>query len=126
MSAKSQVSSIFPQFKMLVEKRFQSTIKALYSDNGDKFLKLKPYLSNHGISHYTTAPHTPQQNGVIERRHRHFVETSLTFLHDASLPLSYWPHAFQTAAYLINRQPTPLLQNKSPFEVLFNNQIISI
>jgi len=35
---------------------------------------------------------------------------------------SYWPHAFQTAAYLINRQPTPLLQNKSPFEVLFRQQ----
>jgi len=43
-------------------------------------------------------------------------------LHDASLPLSYWPHAFQTAVYLINRQPTPLLQNKSPFEVLFHQQ----
>jgi len=68
MSAKSQVSSIFPQFKMLVEKRFQSTTKALYSDNGGEFLKLKPYLSNHGISHYTTAPHTPPKNGVTERR----------------------------------------------------------
>jgi transposase InsO family protein len=119
MSAKSQVSSIFPQFKMLVEKRFKSTIKALYSDNGGEFLSLKTYLSNHGISHYTTAPHTPQQNGVTERRHRHLVETGLTLLHDASLSLSYWPHAFQTAAYLINPQPTPLLQNKSSFEVLF-------
>jgi len=122
MSAKSQVSSIFPQFKMLVEKRLQSTIKALYSDNGGEFLSLKTYLSNHGISHYNTAPHTPQQNGVTERRHRHLVETGLTLLHDASLSLSYWPHAFQTAAYLINRQPTPLLQNKSPFEVLFRQQ----
>jgi len=41
MSAKSQVPSIFPQFKMLVEKRFQSIIKALYSDNGGEFLSLK-------------------------------------------------------------------------------------
>jgi hypothetical protein len=122
MSAKSQVSSIFPQFKMLVEKRFQSTTKALYSDNGGEFLKLKPYLSNHGISHYTTAPHTPQKNGVTERRPRHLVEIGLTLLHDASLPLSYWPHAFQIAAYLINRQPTPLLQNKSSFKVLFRQQ----
>ena len=63
---------------------------------------------------------TPQQNGVSERCHRHLVETSLTLLHDASLPLSYWPHAFSTATYLINRQSTPLLHNKSPFEALFH------
>ncbi|KAJ0099515.1 hypothetical protein Patl1_20748 [Pistacia atlantica] len=47
---------------------------------------------------------------------------SLTLLHDASLPLSYWPYAFQTVTYRINRQPTPLLQNKSPFEVLFGQR----
>jgi histone deacetylase 1/2 len=80
-------------------------------------------LSNHDISHYTTAPHTPQQNGVTEKRHRHLIETGLTLLHDASLSISYWPHAFQTTAYLINHQPT-LLQNKSPFEVLFRQQPI--
>ena len=74
----------------------------------------------HGISHYTTTPHTPQQNGVSERRHHHLVETGLTLLHDASLPLSYWPHTFSMATYLINRQPTPFLHNKSPFEALFH------
>ena len=122
MSTKSSVSSIFPQFKHLVETRFNSKIKSLYSDNGGEFISLKKYLSLHGISHYTTAPYTPQQNSVSERRHRHLVETGLTLLHDASSPLSYWPHAFQTATYLINRQPTPLLQNKSPFEALFGQR----
>ena len=48
------------------------------------------------------------------------VETSLTLLHDASLPLSYWPYAFSTSTYLINKQPTPLLPNKPPFEALFH------
>ena len=122
MSTKSLVSTVFPQFKLLVETRFKCSIKSLYSDNGGEFLSLKKYLSDHGISHYTTAPHTPQQNGVSERRHHHLVETGLTLLHDASLSLSYWPHAFQTTTYLINRQPTPLLKHKSPFEVLFGQR----
>ncbi|KAJ0027681.1 hypothetical protein Pint_36319 [Pistacia integerrima] len=120
MPTKSSVSSIFPQFKNLVETKFQTKTKSVYSDNGGEFVALKNYFSIHGISHYTTAPHTPQQNGVAERRHRHLVETGLTLLTNADLPLSYWPHAFQTSAYLINRQPTPLLNNKSPFESLFN------
>jgi hypothetical protein len=50
----------FPNSKCWLKKRFQSTTKALYSDNGGEILSLKTYLSNHGISHYTTAPHTPQ------------------------------------------------------------------
>ena len=111
MSTKSLVSTVFPQFKLLVETRFKCSIKSLYLDNGGEFLSLKKYLSNHGIIHYTTAPHTPQQNGVSE-----------TLLHDASLSFSYWPYAFQTTTYLINRQPTPLLKHKSPFEVLFGQR----
>ena len=80
---------------------------------------LKSYISVHGISHYTTAPHTPQQNGMSERQHRHLVETGLTLLMDAHMSLSYWPYAFQTVAYLINRMPTSTLNNQSPFEKLF-------
>jgi IS30 family transposase len=58
MAAKSSVSSIFPQFKHLVETKFQAKIKSVYSDNGGEFVALKNYFSIHGISHYTTAPHT--------------------------------------------------------------------
>jgi len=83
-------------------------------------MSLKPFLSLHGISHFTTTPHTPQQNGVSERRHRHLVETGLTLLHDVNLPLTYWPYAFHITTYLINRQPTPLLQNISPYQTLFS------
>jgi transposase InsO family protein len=109
METKSSVRIIFPQFKNLVENRFQLKIKSIYSDNGGEFVALKYYFTTNRISHYTTAPHTPQQNGVSERRHHHLVETGLTLLHDVSLPLQYWPYAFSTAAYLINHQPTPLL-----------------
>ena len=116
---KSGVSKNFPHFKRLVETRFQKSIKTLYSYNGGEFIALKSYLLLHGITHYTIAPHTPQQNGVSGRRHHHLVETGLTLLHDAHLDFSYWSYAFQIAFYLINRQPTPLLQEKSPFEVLF-------
>jgi histone deacetylase 1/2 len=59
---------------------------------------------------------------MSERRHRHLVEIGLTLLTDAHMPLSYWPYAFQTATYLINRMPTSTLNNQSPFEKLFNQR----
>lgn len=66
------------QFKTLVENRFQCKIKTIYLDNWGEYVSLKSFFSLHGISHFTIAPHTPQQNGVSERRHRHLVEMGLT------------------------------------------------
>lgn len=37
------------------------------------------------------------------------------------MPLIFWPLAFTTAVYLINRLPTPTLNNQSPFFKLFNS-----
>lgn len=119
MQNKFSVSIIFQYFKHFVENHFQTIIKYLYFDNGEEFIALKPFLLQNGINHYTTTSHTTQQNGIAEWRQRHLVETGLTLLHDASLNLSYWSHTFQTMSYLINRQPTLILQNKSPFKVLF-------
>jgi hypothetical protein len=65
-------------------------------------------------------PHTHQQQGSIKRKHRHIVETGLSLLSHANMPLRYWDDAFQTACYLINRLPTHVIQNQSPFEKLFH------
>ena len=48
------------------------------------------------------------------------VETDLTLLTHASLPLIYWPFALATAVYLINRMPTPTLNLNSPFQKIFH------
>ncbi|RVW53657.1 Retrovirus-related Pol polyprotein from transposon RE2 [Vitis vinifera] len=92
------------------------------SDNGGEFTVLRPFFTTHGISHYTTAPYTPQQNGVSKRRHRHIVETGQTLLSHVSLPSEYWAYAFATATYLINRLPSPVLHHKSPLQALFKQQ----
>uniref|UniRef100_A0A1J3HVA2 Retrovirus-related Pol polyprotein from transposon TNT 1-94 n=2 Tax=Noccaea caerulescens TaxID=107243 RepID=A0A1J3HVA2_NOCCA len=106
-------------FKALVENRFQTKITTLYSDNGGEFVALRQFLSTHGISHLTSPPHTPEHNGISERKHRHIVEIGLTLLHQASLPPQYWTYAFAAAVYLINRLPSPVIANTSPYARLF-------
>ncbi|KAG7587359.1 GAG-pre-integrase domain [Arabidopsis thaliana x Arabidopsis arenosa] len=119
LKLKSQVRETFKAFKALVENFFSSKIGTLYSDNGGEFVALRTLLSEAGISHLTTPPHTPEHNGVSERKHRHVVETGLTLLTHAGMPKSYWTYAFTTATYLINRLPTPVIEMESPFKKLF-------
>lgn len=58
---------------------------------------------------------------MVERRHRHIVETGLTLLGQCHAPLKYWSYAFESSVYLINRMPTPVLNYKSPFECLLKS-----
>lgn len=119
LKLKSQIRDTFIRFTKLVGNRFQTKIGMLFSDNGGEFLALREFLSSNGISHLTSPPHTPEHNGLAERRHRHIVETGLTLLTKASIPNTYWTYAFATAVYLINRMPTPTLSLQSPYQILF-------
>lgn len=67
-----------------------------------------------------SCPHTSQQNGIAERKHRHIVETGLALLAQSSLPLYFWDEAFLTACYLINRMPTRTIGSVTPIKRLLN------
>jgi hypothetical protein len=121
MTKKSDAFNIFLQFQKYVERFFNTQIKLVQSDWGGEYRTISAFFKNCGIVHRVSCPHTHQQQGSIERKHRHVVETGLSLLSHAHMPLCFWDDAFQTACYLINRLPTPVLQNKSPFEKLFKS-----
>jgi hypothetical protein len=121
MTKKSDAFNIFLQFQKYVERFFNSKIKSVQSDWGGEYRSISTFFQKCGIVHRVSCPHTHQQQGSIERKHRHIVETGLSLLSHAHMPLRYWDDAFQTACYLINRLPTPIIQNKSPFEKLFHS-----
>lgn len=92
----------------------------IQTDGGTEYKTLKNYIHDKGIVHRVTCPYTSEQNGLVERKHRHIVKTGLTLLAQASLALKFWPDAFTTIVYSINRLHTKILQGKSPMEVLLN------
>ena len=71
------------------------------------------------MSHLTSPLHTPEHNGYSEHRDHHIVETSLSLLSHASMPLSHWYYALSTIVYLINRLPNATLNLISPYHKLF-------
>ncbi|KAD2393896.1 hypothetical protein E3N88_40873 [Mikania micrantha] len=104
------------------ERQFNTKLKSIQSDWGGEFRNLTPFLNNLGIIHRRSCPYTSEQNGIVERRHRHVMETRLTLLAQSHLPQLFWQFAFETDVYLINRLPSRVSSNKSPFEHLFKRQ----
>uniref|UniRef100_A0A2N9G0H4 Integrase catalytic domain-containing protein n=1 Tax=Fagus sylvatica TaxID=28930 RepID=A0A2N9G0H4_FAGSY len=117
---KSDTFTTFQQFKVMAEKHYNSSIHFLRTDCGGEFTStaFNSYCANSGIIHHLTCPHTPQQNGVAERKHRHLIQITLALLSQSGLSLSYWSYAIATACHLINKLPTPLLNMSSPWEQL--------
>ncbi|GJX39926.1 ribonuclease H-like domain-containing protein [Tanacetum coccineum] len=88
----------------------------LRSDNGTEFVNNKMALlfNNLGIVHQTSCAYTPQQNGIAERKHRHLLNVARSLLFQSGIPLSMWPECILTAAYLVNRLPSSVLNGKFP------------
>lgn len=115
---KTRVSQQIREFMALVERQYSKKVKVLRSDNGTEFTCLANYFKDHGILHETSCAYTPQQNGRAERKHRHILNISRALRFQANLPIEFWGECVLTAAHLINRTPSPLLKNRTPFEIL--------
>jgi hypothetical protein len=50
------------------------------------------------------------------------MEVGLSLLAHACMPLKFWDENFSTAAYLINRLPSHVIEFDSPFEKLFHTK----
>ncbi|XP_027364321.1 uncharacterized protein LOC113871425 [Abrus precatorius] len=78
----------------------------------------KIFLQNKGIISQHSCPSTSQQNGIAERKNRHLLDVVRTLLLESSVPPRFLCKALSTAVHLINRLPSPVLGNVSPFHKL--------
>ncbi|KAJ0580159.1 putative RNA-directed DNA polymerase [Helianthus annuus] len=123
LRAKSDFYEALSIFIPFVQNQFSTKIKTFQSDGGTEFTnnRVRLLFEQNGIMHRLSCPYTPQQNGRVERKHRHIVETGLAMLFHAQVPPKYWVDAFSSAVFIINRLPSKLLQGVSPFEILYHH-----
>ena len=78
------------------------SIKRIRSDHGREFenAMFETYCNSVGISHEFSAPRTPQQNGVVERKNRVLQEMARVMLLSNNVPRNLWAEAVNTACYI--------------------------
>jgi len=73
------------------------------------------YLKKEGIIHETTAPYSPEQNGVAERANRTIIERVKAVISEGQLDKRLWMELVQAVVYLMNRSPTKAVET-TPYE----------
>ena len=79
------------------------------------------FCSKNGIIHQTSCSHTSQQNGVVERKHRHILDVARIMMIYMRVSKSLWSDVVLSTCHLINRMHSYVLHDK----VLFSSFILT-
>ncbi|GJR10074.1 retrovirus-related pol polyprotein from transposon TNT 1-94 [Tanacetum coccineum] len=97
--SKDEAPDFIIKFLKMIQVRLKVPVRRIRKDNGTEFVNqtLREYYEKVGISHETSVSHSPQQNGVIERRNHTLIEAARTMLIYLKALLFLWAEAVATA-----------------------------
>uniref|UniRef100_A0AAV1TFY3 Integrase catalytic domain-containing protein n=2 Tax=Peronospora matthiolae TaxID=2874970 RepID=A0AAV1TFY3_9STRA len=75
-----------------------------------------------GTMERVTVPYAHQTNGTAERAMRTIVTIGRILLHHAKLEKCFWAEAAMKAIYIENRLPSPKIDHKTPFEIVYKSK----
>jgi hypothetical protein len=104
----------------MIRTQFDTSSRVFCVDSVGEYLSdaLCQMLTEQGTLTQFSCPSVHAQNGDVECKHRHLLETTRALMIASSIPPHFWAEAISTATYLINIQPSLALQCSIPFECL--------
>ena len=118
-----ELYQIYRDFTKMIETQFSKPIKVFISNNAQDY---KAHEFTSIVHQFGTVPHsscasTSQQNGRAEHKLRHILDVVRATTIVASTPSQFWGEAAFTAIYTINRCHSPIVQNQTPYDLLFGS-----
>jgi transposase InsO family protein len=119
--SKDESANAIKHFQARAEVESGRKLRALRTDRGGEFTSIEfgEYCANLGVGRQLTAPYSPQQNGVVERRNQTIIATARSMMKAKGVPGRFWGEAMSTAVFLLNRSPTKSLDNQTPYEAWY-------
>ena len=124
LHSKDEASQLIINHIRNVETGSKWKVATIRSDNGTKFKNstMREFCESKGISQTFSAPRTPQQNGVVERKNMTLIEAARTMLEDSKLPTYFWAEAINTACFTQNISIINQAQGKTPYQLMKNKK----
>ena len=91
LRSKAETADELVVFFKMIQTKLNQVVAGSRSDHRIEFenSKLDQFCMENGISHNFSAPRTPQQNGVVERKNRTLVNIVRTMIIESNLPQSF-------------------------------------
>jgi hypothetical protein len=123
LSTKDEIKDKLPLIIKREENISENRLKVFFSDNAKEYISFgENYLLNKGVKHETSAPYSPDQNGIAERINRTLFNKVRALLIQANLAKKYWGEALLSAVYLYNRTPNSSINYKTPYELKYKKK----
>ena len=118
LKEKSEAFEKFKRLRKTVEQETGKKIITFRTDKGGEFVskEFNDYCESVGIRRHLTAPYTPQQNVVVERRNRTLMEMTRSIMKHMHIPNYMWGEDTRHSTYIINRVATRSLKEVTPYE----------
>ena len=118
LRSKDEAETMFLKYKAEVENQLDKKIKRLRTDRGGEYNtnSLREFCEKNGIIHEFTAPYSPQQNGIAERKNRTLKNMMNAMLINSGMSNNMWGEAILIACYILNKVPHKRL-DKTPYEM---------
>lgn len=120
MKNKSEFLDIFKCFVQYIDTHYTGKIKVLRTDNAleFKYSVCIAFYCSIGLVHQTSCVYKPQQTARVERKHRNILEMARALKLQSGLSIIHWGECVLTAVYIMNRLPSSVLKNISPYQTL--------
>jgi hypothetical protein len=104
LESKNEVFEHFHTLVLRFNNEHPNCLKVIRSDNRTEFrnVSFDQFCLEHGVDQQFSAPHMPQQNGVVKRKNHTLVEMTRMKLDEHRTPRHFWAEAINTSCYISN------------------------
>ena len=124
LTSKDEAAEAIRRFKARAEADSGKRLRVLRTDRGGEFtaVEFASYCAGEGVARQLTAPYSPQQNGVVERRNQTIVGMARSMMKAKAMPAEFWGEAVSTAVFILNRSPTKALKGMTPYQAWYGRK----